>query len=252
MKKLVSKLLGLAGLELHRKIKQPIHIPGSELKDQPAWIRDIISAVSPFTMTSPERLASLCQGIAYIVSNNIPGDIVECGVWRGGSTMAAALALKHFSETDRSLFLFDTFEGMPQPTDADVVTSTGQTADSIFKASNGEWCLAREDEVRRNILSTDYPTDRIFLIKGMVENTIPEHSPDQIALLRLDTDWYESTKHELRNLYPVLSPRGVLIIDDYGHWDGARRAVDEYIKEERLPLLLSRVDYTGRMTVKPV
>jgi hypothetical protein len=98
--------------------------------------------------------------------------------------------------------------------------------------------------------STGYPSDLINYVEGKVEETIPVNAPDQISLLRLDTDWYESTKHELIHLYPRLVEGGVLIIDDYGHWQGARRAVDEYIEENNLPLLLCRIDYTGRITVK--
>jgi O-methyltransferase len=85
---------------------------------------------------------------------------------------------------------------------------------------------------------------------GKVEDTFPKDTPDKIAILRLDTDWYESTRHELIHLYPKLSIGGVLIIDDYGHWEGARKAVDEYINDNTLRILLNRIDYTGRIAVK--
>jgi hypothetical protein len=99
-------------------------------------------------------------------------------------------------------------------------------------------------------LGTGYPPEKVHFVKGMVEDTIPEQSPDGIALLRLDTDWYQSTKLELLHLYPRLANQGVLIIDDYGHWQGARRAVDEFISELRDPILLHRIDYTGRIAIK--
>ena len=107
-----------------------------------------------------------------------------------------------------------------------------------------------EQQVRETLLSTGYPSERLHLVRGPVEETLPTGAPAQLSLLRLDTDWYESTAHELRHLYPRLSTGGVLIIDDYGHWEDARRAVDEYFDSEAAPLLLNRIDYTGRVAVK--
>ena len=107
------------------------------------------------------------------------------------------------------------------------------------------------EEVRHNLSNVGYPDDRIKLVKGLVEATLPNKAPSKIALLRLDTDWYESTRHELIHLYPRLAQRGVLIIDDYGHWEGAQKAVDEYIRDNNLPVLLNQIDYTGRIAIKP-
>jgi O-methyltransferase len=111
------------------------------------------------------------------------------------------------------------------------------------------WCIASLDDVRANLLSTGYPANQIHFVPGKVEQTIPKTLPERLALLRLDTDWYESTKHELEHLYPRLSNDGVLIIDDYGHWRGAREAVDEFFLRSRHPLL-HRLDYTGRLMLK--
>src|SRR5207344_857055 len=113
---------------------------------------------------------------------------------------------------------------------------------------SGLWCRAGFDEVVRNLASTGYPSDRLHFIRGRVEDTIPAGAPEKIALLRLDTDWYESTRHELTHLFPRLSTHGVLIIDDYGHWQGARRAVDEYFSAT--PILLNAIDFTARIAVK--
>ena len=96
--------------------------------------------------------------------------------------------------------------------------------------------------------STGYPPEWVAYVEGLVEETITRSAPTRIALLRLDTDWYESTHHELVHLYPQLERGGVLIVDDYGHFAGARKAVDEYFADD--PILLSRIDYTGRMAVK--
>jgi hypothetical protein len=99
--------------------------------------------------------------------------------------------------------------------------------------------------------ATGYPSNKIHFIKGPVEETIPRQMPSpSIALLRLDTDWYESTKHELIHLFPRLSAGGILIIDDYGHWAGARQAVDEYFAGLPEKYFFHRIDYSGRLIVK--
>ncbi len=165
--------------------------------------------------------------------------------------MAAAYTLLSLGDTARKLYLFDTFEAMPPPIDKDIAFD-GETAQEFLRRSeNLEEPAPGLEDVSRNILSTGYPKEQIFLIKGRVEETIPEHAPATIALLRLDTDWYESTAHELKHLYPRLSENGVLIIDDYGYWQGAKTAVDEYFAKQPLRPLLNRLDYTGRLVIKP-
>jgi O-methyltransferase len=167
--------------------------------------------------------------------------------------MMIALTLLHLRSTNRRLFLYDTFEGMSEPTEHDK-TFRGEDADKLLEKNidNKEtsvWCLADINDVQQNMGVTKYPAANIHYVKGKVEDTIPATLPsDGIALLRLDTDWYESTAHELKHLYPLLIVSGVLIIDDYGHWDGCKKAVDEYF--ENRPLLLNRIDYTGRIAVK--
>lgn len=96
---------------------------------------------------------------------------------------------------------------------------------------------------------TGYPIERVRFVEGRVEDTLPVRVPDRISLLRLDTDWYESTRCELEHLFPKLVPGGVLIVDDYGHWEGCRRAVEEYFDENNIPMLLNRIDYTGRIGI---
>jgi hypothetical protein len=117
--------------------------------------------------------------------------------------------------------------------------------------SHPVWAYAPMDDVQANLSSTGYPAERVHLVRGKVEDTVPGSAPAQIAVLRLDTDWYESTRHELEHLIGRLAPNGVLIIDDYGHWEGARKAVDEWLASFDRPVLLSRIDYTGRMAVVP-
>jgi O-methyltransferase len=206
----------------------------------------------PNTKTSAARLVALLQSIDFIVQNRIPGAIVECGVWRGGSIMASALALLKHGDVQRDLFLYDTFEGMSAPTSRDK-TYDGKTAADQLRADSEKtevWCYASLDEVKRNVLSTKYPSNKVHFVQGKVEDTIPGIIPEQIAMLRLDTDFYESTKHELTYLYPRLSKHGVLIVDDYGHWQGARAAVDEFFMERKINLLLHRIDYSGRIALR--
>jgi len=206
------------------------------------------------TMTSTERLYALYKAVEYTVRHGISGDFVECGVWRGGSVMMMALALQRFGAT-RRIHCFDTFEGMPPPTSSDVRHQTGEDAASMLAQtsrhdSNLIWAIAALDLVKQNVQSTGYPVDLVGYHKGRVEETLPASAPDAISLLRLDTDWYESTKHELVHLYPRLTSGGILIIDDYGFWRGARKATDEYLAESDANLFLSRIDDTGRIGVR--
>lgn len=216
-----------------------------------------IRRVRRHTMTTPRRIAALCDSVEHAVRAEVPGAIVECGVWKGGSMMAAALTLLRLGAADRDLYLFDTFQGMPPPTSEDAFSAyDGYSPMRHWKrrrrgdARESSWHYVPAEEVRTALLSTGYPASRLHLVEGRVEETLPAAAPDAIAVLRLDTDWYESTRHELEQLYPRLSPGGVLILDDYGHYEGARRAVDEYFAAAGGRPLLTRVDYTGRVGVK--
>lgn len=222
--------------------------------DIPASLVEVYKKVKPFTMTSPERVFALCEAVKYIHEKAIEGDVVECGVWKGGSMMAVAETLLRSGDSSRDLYLFDTFEGMAPPTDKDVDIG-GVTAESLLEQSDkmkddSVWCRATLESVKSAVNSVGYPSNKIHFVKGMVEQTIPLAAPEKIALLRLDTDWYESTKHEMEHLFPRISKGGVLIIDDYGHWQGARKAVDEYLVNKKVRILLNRIDYTGRIAVK--
>jgi len=213
-----------------------------------------IEAVRHSTMTSAERIVSLVRATAHVAMAAIPGDFVECGVWKGGSMMAVALTLLRLNDSGRTLYLFDTFQGMPAAGKADR-DYAGRSADENRRtsrwATSESWCLAGLEEVQKNMESTNYAADRIRYIPGRVEATIPARAPEKIAFLRLDTDWYESTRHELEHLYPRLVPGGVLILDDYGYWQGVRQATDEYFATLKRPPLLCRIDACASMAVKP-
>lgn len=213
----------------------------------------IVTETRPLTLSSVHRLASTLDAVRYVVLNGIKGDLAECGVWRGGNMVVAARTLKALGDESRKLFLYDTYEGMTPPSKEDVDYS-GATAELLLaqtEKGTDIWCEASIEDVRENMRRTGYPESLVNLVKGPVESTIPATIPDQLAILRLDTDWYESTKHELDHLYPRLVSGGILIIDDYGHWQGARQAVDEYFARQNLKPLLSRIDYTCRIMIKP-
>lgn len=214
--------------------------------------KDIIRAVKPYTMTSPERLNAFVLATRHIVRHGIPGDIVECGVWRGGSMQACAKTLLSLDETGRDLYLFDTYEGMTPPT-AEDLRRDGRPARELLDAQGKDrpiWAVASLEDVQAGFENVPYPKDRIHYVRGKVEDTVPEQAPERISILRLDTDWYASTRHELRHLYSRLVSGGVLLIDDYGYWQGSRQAVDEFLEETGEQLLLLRMD-EGRIAVKP-
>ena len=221
--------------------------------------RAIIERVLPYTMTGVPRLAALIDAVRYCVRREVPGGFAECGVWRGGSVLAMILTLQQLGSHTRDIHLYDTFEGMTEPTEHDVSPIDPPALETWTAAQRrrtrpwkelfaGE--VLDETSVHHTVLSTGYPAERIHVVRGPVEETLPQRVPERLALLRLDTDWYESTRHELQHLYPLLVDSGVLIIDDYGHWEGAKRAVDEYFGIHQPPLLLNRIDYTGRIAVK--
>ena len=213
---------------------------------------EMIARYRNFTLTSIERQWALMSSIRYLNAAGIEGDIVECGVWRGGSMMLAK-DLCSDDPISRRIYLYDTFSGMSEPTDDDVShveRPARETYQATRRDSNTDWADASLEEVQENFRRAQLLDDSVVFVKGKVEETLADktNQPQRIALLRLDTDWYESTKIELEVLYPRLVPGGVLIIDDYGHWAGARKAVDEYFKND--PVLLNRIDYTARLVVR--
>ncbi len=252
MKKLFKRTLQRLGFDVVRYTVPCGHLVADSLRDYSEAERNIIATSLPYTMTSHARMAALLSATTYVTTNNIPGDIAECGVWRGGSMMIVALTLLAHGDRTRSLYLYDTYEGMSAPTNDDV-DFDGVSAEAqlrSFPRGTGLWCYASLEDVRANMLSTGYPVDKMHFVKGRVEDTIPNTLPAKLALLRLDTDWYASTKHELQHLFPLLDPRGVLILDDYGHWQGAKRAADEYLRQRGETGYLHRIDYSGRILVR--
>src|ERR1700722_5507494 len=210
----------------------------------------MLEEARPYTMTSTERMLATTDAISYIARRDgLDGALVECGVWRGGMVLLMIRTLQRLGLDDRDVFLYDTFSGMTRPESVDTSEFDRDALDDWEDAQRkGEqpwgWVFGSEafslERVQDSIGQTGYPEHRAHFVGGPVEETIPGSMPERIAVLRLDTDWYSSTRHELEHLYPRLSDGGVLLIDDYGHWRGARRAVDEYFSDVAEPLLLGR------------
>lgn len=194
---------------------------------------EIIAFVRPYTSVSPERIQNVLTLVESVVRKGIPGDLIEVGVWKGGLLLAMALKCQQLGVTDRTIRGYDTFSGMTPPTAQDV-DLVGRSAADIFDEVK---CEASLEDVRRALSHTTYPW--IHLHVGDIREVPPESFPT-IAVLRLDTDWYETTKFELTHMEPRVSLGGFVIVDDYGHWLGARTAVDEF-----RPPALHRIDYTG-------
>ena len=243
VKSWLSGLARGAGFEIVN-LRRPIQsgLPDDfDQADRAAYFR-----VRPYTQTSAERIFVLRRAVEYVVAARLAGAIVECGVWKGGSMMAIAESLLACEVRDRDLYLFDTFQGMPEPT----VNDGGQVCE-VWRQHTEGWNVAPLKLVQANLNSTGYPRDRLHYVVGRVEDTLPDGAPAEICLLRLDTDFYESTKHELSTLYPLLVPGGVLIIDDYGSFQGSRKATDEFLRTQPKQIFLSRIDSDARLAIKP-
>ncbi len=240
----VRRALRRLGYEVVRSEPPPTQWPIPPDADDRA--RATIEATRFHTLTPPERVIGLIAAVRYLVSAGIEGDIAECGVWRGGSMMVVARTLLEEGDTSRTLHLYDTFTHMPPAGDRDVDFPTdAASAPAPLEA----YSYLPFDEVRAALAGTGYPSGQMRFVQGMVEETLPAQAPERLALLRLDTDLYRSTRHEMEHLFPRLADGGVLIIDDYGDFVGVRQAVDEFLAERGIELLLTRMDYGARLAV---
>jgi len=258
IKKIVNSVLGLVGLEVRRTTggkpeAQPIQVP-VELSDEECRIVEYVKS-HRLSMASYERLWATVMACKHVLERGVQGDFVECGVWRGGNALIAASVFK-LHGASRRIFMFDTFQGMTKPTEVDRSAAGDASAMEKFRASqqqsHNEWCYASLEDVRNNFGEAGLLDDNVIFVKGDVLQTLadPVNLPSRIAVLRLDTDWYDSTRKELEVLYPRLETGGALIIDDYGHWAGAKKATDEYFAAQGGRPLLQYSDYTGRLGIK--
>ena len=253
MKYLLQKILSTTGYSLSKIDSRRFPIEASQVEV------DIINFVlnNNYTMLGVERLYAALSAVRYTIENNIEGDFVECGVWRGGCSLAMAMYARHLG-SNKKVYLLDTFAGMTSPGINDKETGSKNNDKLMREYQKGqkdgynEMSFASLDDVVQIFRNEDLVTSAEF-IKGDVINTLNDDSwqPQNYSIVRLDTDFYDSTFEELMILYPRLTKSGVLLIDDYGHYEGAQKAVDEYFENHsvRKPLKLI-TDYTGRAIIK--
>lgn len=257
--KLKSAIMSLAtqfgyNISKRKSIKAEILELVPEIKE---YDLETIVIAKSISMQSIERLWSVVSAVKYVCANNIPGDFVECGVFLGGSGVAIGRTLdKYFPEQNRRILLFDTYEGMVEPGEFDYKANSDIHSSSFLSSNTKEdgkfnvWAYASEESVKHNLETLqNYPMDNFNLVKGDVARTLVQNDIKSVAFLRLDTDWYDSTKIELEVLWPKLSMGGVLIVDDVGHWAGARKAFEDFFQEDQ-KRLVHRIDSTGRLLVK--
>lgn len=243
---IINYPLRLFGIKLAR-IDRLKFINNEDLQQEKEFLA-IYDKIKDHTLVPFERCFTLYKAVQYIIKNNIPGDLVECGVWKGGSCMLIAYALLEAGITNRKIWLYDTFAGMTEPGEKDGAAEKEEWKKGVVSTSKNNMSYAPPEVVKANMQMTGYPAENIIYIKGNVEETIPTQTPSAISLLRLDTDWYASTMHELKHLYPLLSQKSILIIDDYGSWQGAKKATDEYFADKGV--YLQRIDRGGRLVIK--
>ena len=218
--------------------------PGSSglLPDGPGEFPKIFRVVREYTMLSPQRLAKLYQLSEQVLAKEIPGNFVECGVAAGGSSALLAAILHREISSRRKLFSFDTFEGMPPPGPEDVHCG--------MEAQKTGWgtgtCAAPLDSLRSAAAALGC-WERIVPVQGLFSETLPRERANigPIALLHMDGDWYSSTKDILENLYDQLSPGAYVQVDDYGHWDGCKKAINEFFRRKKISPKLERIDAVG-------
>jgi hypothetical protein len=254
---------------MKKLIKKIIKIFGYEIISNNDWLRKnenyiaeiskkestILNNIKDYTMTSIPSQWSLIQSINHVIRNNVEGSFVECGIFRGGNIILMSKLLEEHG-IEKNIFAYDTFEGMPLPGIDDLDLRGNSSIDKFLELKNSEkegsqWCYCNIQDVKNNIkkFNINY-LKNINFIKGKVEKTLLDikNLPKKISLLRLDTDFYSSTKIELNILFPLLEKNGILIVDDYGHFMGAKKAVDEYFYEKKL--WFHRVDYSTRLLIK--
>jgi O-methyltransferase len=208
---------------------------------------DAVRLALPYTLVGEARLKATANAVRQIDRDGIPGDFVECGVWKGGNVILARILspLRH-------CWLYDTFTGMTKPESGDGPKATSRW--NLHINEKQPWCRAELSELLEAMNATETFDEKLcHIIEGDVTHTLTRQAnlPQEIALLRLDTDWYASTIIELKVLYPRLAVGGVLIVDDYGHWQGSRKAVDEYFADKRETWeTVERIDYAAIMLTK--
>jgi len=223
-------------------------LPSDSLPEPEPEFLELLAKIEPYTMLGRRRLYALYRGALDACRRDLPGDFAECGVAGGGSSALLAYIIKTHSKRNRRLYAFDTFEGMPRPTAAD----THRGMDARFSGWGDGTCAAPVESVLRAAAELQ-AEDVVVPVKGLFADTLPRMRQEIGALcfLHLDGDWYESTKDILVNLFDQVVPDGYLQIDDYGYWDGCRRAVHEFEAERGWKFSVHEIDATGVWFRKP-
>ena len=244
IKKIILKLLDYFDLQLINKNQKIVELSQNDIK--------LIDLISKYSMTPKIRIYNLIQALRHLEHNEVQGDYVECGVWKGGNLILFKKFLEKNNLISKKIYAYDTFEGMTTPSSYDYNLSTKESAENILKGDKdrktNNWGICSLEDVKSNILKTVGNLDSIEFVKGPVEETLNNKIPNKISLLRLDTDWYSSTKKELEVLYDNVTPGGIIIIDDYGHWSGTKKAVDEFFLNKYV--WMHYVDYACRLIIK--
>ncbi len=215
--------------------------------------REAIANVVGHTQLSYERLMTLYEQVAYLERRRLPGALVECGVWRGGAAAMMAQANLAKGQERRPLHLFDSFEGMPEPRPEKDGPEATRLMEQGARQRTAVNAAAPEDALELIVNRIGYPETFVQVHKGWFQDTLPKDRDElgPIALLRIDGDWYESTRIVLEMLFDLVTPGGVIVIDDYGHFEGCRRATDEFLAVHAPDVYLHHIDYTGRYLMKP-
>ena len=244
---LINKFLTIFNLSIINNNQKIIELKNDDAK--------LISVVSKYSMTPKIRIYNLLQALRHIKQKNIDGDFVECGVWRGGNIILFKKFLENeLKNSNKKIFAYDTYEGMNQPSEEDYNLTSKISAKILLKKEKNKdsniWGISKIEDVKKNISENVKNLDNINFIKGEVEQTLnsEKNLPLKISILRLDTDWYLSTKKELEVLYDRVSSGGIIIIDDYGHWNGSKKAVDEFFSNKYV--WMHYVDYACRLIIK--
>ena len=247
IKNIINKLIVSTGYSLINNNQKIVELNNNDKK--------LINLAQTYSMTPQIRIFNLLQSLRYLKNKKIDGDYVECGVWKGGNIILFKKFIEDEDENSKKkIYAFDTYEGMTEPDKNDYDISSNIPADILLKGDKAKrtniWGICNLENVKKNIQSCVNSTENIKFIKGPVETTLNDTSnlPDKISLLRLDTDWYNSTKKELDVLYDKVMPGGIIIIDDYGHWGGSKKAVDDFFLNKYV--WMHYVDYACRLIIK--
>ena len=247
IKSIINKLIISTGYSLINNNQKIVELNNNDKK--------LINLAQKYSMTPQIRIFNLLQSLRYLKNKKIDGDYVECGVWKGGNIILFKKFIEDEDENSkRKIFAFDTYGGMTEPDKNDYDISNNIPANILLKDDKNKqtnlWGICNLENVKKNIQSCVNNIENIKFIEGPVETTLNTASnlPDKISLLRLDTDWYSSTKKELDVLYDRVTSGGIIIIDDYGHWGGSKKAVDDFFLNKYV--WMHYVDYACRLIIK--